>query len=183
MSHEVSHSIDDEGGAPDSLEWVRLTVQSRFFLDTDVSALLVFEVVAFLKFLRKFKQSTGNDFLIPSTWTLLDEVWHQMILNTSDYQDFCQRNLNLFLHHAPELSSDGDSVRIDRGMLKVQFDALKRDVASERYILWCKILPLAAPAWMVSAIRAEGLIPLQVRRILGRLASNRIKAGLKAPPS
>lgn len=35
----------------------------------------------------------------------VDEVWHQFILFTREYADFCQNYLGSFLHHSPHTSS------------------------------------------------------------------------------
>src|SRR5258708_601851 len=31
----------------------------------------------------------------------LDEIWHEFLLHTRDYQDFCQTVLGVFVHHQP----------------------------------------------------------------------------------
>jgi hypothetical protein len=40
----------------------------------------------------------------------VDEVWHQLILHTRLYQEFCQATLGQFLHHNPFSSGDPDPV-------------------------------------------------------------------------
>jgi len=32
---------------------------------------------------------------------VIDEMWHAFILNTRDYQDFCETYLSQFIHHPP----------------------------------------------------------------------------------
>lgn len=34
-----------------------------------------------------------------AAWKLMDDAWHEFILRTSDYEDFCEKAFGRFLHH------------------------------------------------------------------------------------
>jgi hypothetical protein len=44
----------------------------------------------------------------------VDALWHEFVLHTRDYQEFCDQALGRFLHHVPESSMSVESVA-DRG--------------------------------------------------------------------
>jgi hypothetical protein len=41
----------------------------------------------------------------------VDEVWHQFILFTKEYNGFCEDYLGSFMHHSPHISSTPSSRR------------------------------------------------------------------------
>lgn len=42
-----------------------------------------------------------GDVFIPEDMTMIDEMWHNFILFTKDYDFFCKKFLGKFLHHVP----------------------------------------------------------------------------------
>jgi hypothetical protein len=59
----------------------------------------------------EFKKFVGISALsgksIGMTDSLVDEVWHQFILFTKDYAEFCRGSLGRYMHHNPETSMTG----------------------------------------------------------------------------
>jgi hypothetical protein len=48
---------------------------------------------------------------VPGKWSptkIIDEGWHNMILFTQDYADFCQRFFGRFIHHSPHKMANPD---------------------------------------------------------------------------
>lgn len=45
------------------------------------------------------KKYRGHNIPMPSV--VVDEVWHEFILHTRDYEAFCEKYLGFFLHHVP----------------------------------------------------------------------------------
>ena len=45
------------------------------------------------------KKYRGHNIPMPSV--VVDEVWHEFILHTRDYEAFCEKYLGFFLHHIP----------------------------------------------------------------------------------
>lgn len=51
-------------------------------------------------FLASHKKHTKNDnFLMTSK--VVDELWHEFVLDTRSYHDFCNKTFGKYLHHAP----------------------------------------------------------------------------------
>lgn len=72
----------------------------------------------FIAYLMSDKQFVS----MPSV--VADDLWHEFILYTRDYQDFCRRAFGGFLHHAPAviLSREG---RSNEGLKRVWWYACK----------------------------------------------------------
>lgn len=51
------------------------------------------------QFFRAYLHSSGRAIAMPSR--VVDDLWHEFILFTRDYQLFCQRAFGRFLHHVP----------------------------------------------------------------------------------
>jgi hypothetical protein len=49
---------------------------------------------------------------------LVDDMWHELVLHTRDYADFCQTALGRFLHHVPEsaMSAPGAAANRSTGL-------------------------------------------------------------------
>lgn len=43
-----------------------------------------------------------EDVFIDDSTLIIDEMWHNFILFTQDYQNFCQDNFGRYIHHQPE---------------------------------------------------------------------------------
>ncbi|MBS3070918.1 hypothetical protein J4407_01295 [Candidatus Pacearchaeota archaeon] len=68
---------------------------------------------AFIEFKRYvfLTQIFGNNLAMMST--KVDAIWHQFILFTKAYHDFCEDNLQYFLHHTPYINGTPKSKRIE----------------------------------------------------------------------
>lgn len=51
-----------------------------------------------IKFMYIAKESEG---VVPLASKTIDSIWHEFILMTRDYQDFCEHYFETFLHHIP----------------------------------------------------------------------------------
>lgn len=61
-----------------------------------------------------------SDFLVPSLQ--IDDVWHELILCTREYQKFCEMFLGTFIHHSPELpSEEGETNQYSQGYQRTLF--------------------------------------------------------------
>ncbi|MBX9618848.1 MAG: hypothetical protein K2X10_06845 [Hyphomicrobiales bacterium] len=49
----------------------------------------------------------------------VDELWHEFILFTRDYEDFCKNAFGSFLHHTPAVVLDGGENRDNAGLARV----------------------------------------------------------------
>ena len=50
-----------------------------------------------------------GDVFIPEDLTMIDEMWHNFILFTKDYDFFCKKFLGKFLHHVPTSKQEEQS--------------------------------------------------------------------------
>jgi hypothetical protein len=57
---------------------------------------------ALRQFFLAYHQSEGQPVAMPSQ--VVDDLWHEFILYTRNYQDFCQRAFGQFLHHTPAVA-------------------------------------------------------------------------------
>jgi hypothetical protein len=49
--------------------------------------------------------ATSSQRFVPSA--AVDEMWHEFILHTRDYAEFCTRNFRRFIHHVPDRDGGG----------------------------------------------------------------------------
>src|SRR5262245_37396080 len=67
--------------------------------------------------------TSGKDFVsMPSV--AADALWHEFILYTREYKDFCRRAFGGFLHHMPAVVLSGDG-QINGGLEQVWWYACK----------------------------------------------------------
>ena len=90
------------------------------------------------QFLAVALAARGGRVAMPSQ--AVDVAWHEFILSTRDYQDFCRRVLGRFLHHTPAEALTGGWIR-----KAVRVEGLRR-------------------AWAL-ACRSEGLDPKRAARL------------------
>ena len=57
---------------------------------------------AFKEFKRYVGLIAAYDKPLPMLSDKVDEVWHQLILYTKEYEQFCNEKLGYFMHHIPE---------------------------------------------------------------------------------
>ena len=75
---------------------IRRRVQSRYphLTETDLDSV-------FSGLRQYFRLVLGRRALVSMPSQVVDVAWHEFILFTRDYRDFCQRGLGRFLHHVP----------------------------------------------------------------------------------
>src|SRR5690349_14913902 len=90
------------------LEYRNENVISSFLDSFDISedeALDIF--VEMLRFLWFSNISDGKEFVtIDHPLIILDEMWHQFILTTKDYNKFCKEYFGKYIHHSPTTKAD-----------------------------------------------------------------------------
>jgi hypothetical protein len=101
----VPNALSSDAPSADPL-WQRLLAYRAPFLldkllrsglaaDTDQAAELFLEVKKYLYL------ASSHDGRIPMTSSLVDAAWHQFILYTSEYSEFCEVIFGSYQHHAP----------------------------------------------------------------------------------
>ncbi len=70
-----------------------------------------------LKFLRLCASTPDTDF-VPSKY--VDEGWHEFVLCTRDYANFCESEFGAYIHHEPTEGADEDAYERTRQALLAQ---------------------------------------------------------------
>lgn len=60
----------------------------------------------FVELKKFFYLSSKSKLALPMTSIEVDNIWHQFILFTRDYFDFCEHIFGRYLHHSPNVKSD-----------------------------------------------------------------------------
>lgn len=86
------------------LEYQHPDVISRF---TDLFSISQDEACDIFTITKKFLFiSQIKGVFIPDDLLIIDEMWHNFILFTSDYNDFCLNSFKRFLHHRPATKNE-----------------------------------------------------------------------------
>ncbi|MES2823534.1 MAG: hypothetical protein V4732_08030 [Pseudomonadota bacterium] len=92
------------------LEYMNQDVIDSFQRNLDIEDEAAREV--FLDMLRfLWISSRYEDFkvnIIDSPLLIIDEMWHNFVLFTKDYREFCDQYLGFFFHHCPTTKKDID---------------------------------------------------------------------------
>lgn len=71
---------------------------------------------------------------------IIDEMWHTFILFTYDYELFCKKYFNHFIHHFPEVPQIGEEAKLSkedaRKMMKHVYEYLGEETSYKWYVLY-----------------------------------------------
>ena len=101
----------------------RFGAKYRFSLDE--SEALFGDVKAWL-YLVGTRTVTAPPLVILPSMEVVDDLWHEFILYTKDYADFCCRHFGHFIHHEPTREAERDFSRRQREANPAGFRAKKR---------------------------------------------------------
>jgi len=82
------------------------------------------------QFFTAFHNSRFQFVSMPSQ--IADEMWHEMILYTREYSDFCGKAFGRFLHHTPAVAMDPDKKISSAGIQRVWYWVCKDENISPR---------------------------------------------------
>jgi len=83
----------------------------------------------FRQFFMACSRSNGKQVAMPSK--AVDAYWHELILDTRSYAEWCERTLGRFLHHVPAERLGGDPAAND-GLRRAWFFACKDEAIDPR---------------------------------------------------
>jgi len=92
------------------LQYKNVKVIDRFLkmydVDQQIAEDIFQELLKYLYLSALTESKRKQDETVPSMgisfqMMIIDEMWHAFILNTRDYQDFCDTYLSEFIHHPP----------------------------------------------------------------------------------
>jgi hypothetical protein len=59
---------------------------------------------------------------------VVDDMWHELVLHTREYAEFCERAFGRFLHHTPESAMSADAAEENRGpALQITYRLARED--------------------------------------------------------
>lgn len=77
----------------------------------------LFEQVKRWLWLGNQSKCDGFELSIDQTLCVIDEMWHNFVLFTRDYQEFCESRFGYLIHHAPAtMAEDEEAGRVRRSM-------------------------------------------------------------------
>lgn len=140
----------------------------RFDLPTKECERIFDETKRWLYLVGKHSESNFN----PAIWdcmTVIDEMWHEFMLYSEDYSDFCLKYFGRYIHHLPTHSSDksktrtrllnGDLEAIERQRIEIDrlislvFDLFGRNIAR----LWFQEFKLQYPTAKLRNLQIKAL--------------------------
>jgi hypothetical protein len=80
---------------------------------------------------ENIKEKKGFRLFIDNSLMIIDEMWHNLILHTRIYQNFCNEKLGLFVHHEPTPASER-IIGFDSKEEKERFQESKEERLSEQ---------------------------------------------------
>lgn len=93
------------------------------------------------------RQQTSFRLVIDDHLIFIDEMWHNFILFTKDYHDFCMKYLGVFIHHQPTppkrrqrqrrevIRADGSHARLMNSRRR-QYEFIHDALGAETLVLW-----------------------------------------------
>lgn len=83
-------------------------------ISKDESEMLFIELKKLLWFLGQ-RDENASPFAILSTQSILDDYWHEFILYTKSYMEFCDLYFGRYIHHYPYDSHESIKNFVDKG--------------------------------------------------------------------
>ncbi len=85
------------------------------------------------------KMNLPQSLLLDEQTQVIDEMWHCFILFTKEYQEFCMKYLDVFIHHFPNTSKN---TTIDMELLyENQYNYIYENLGADTLIKWYEEYP------------------------------------------
>lgn len=78
---------------------------------------------------------------------LIDEMWHNFILFTKEYSEYCLESFGYYMHHAPNVSEEATDMPRYENQLKQQMEFIFDEFGNETLILWYDTFPSMYDKW------------------------------------
>jgi hypothetical protein len=112
----------------------------------EIEALSIFEETKkWLWLCYEYPNSEKNiNLLIDDSMIIIDEMWHNFILFTNDYHEFCQSNFGRYIHHQPITNKERENWNKDsskslseyKETLKKQYELIYDQLGEETLNKW-----------------------------------------------
>jgi hypothetical protein len=98
-----------------------------------------------------------SDFIVQKAMDPLDKMWHEFILFTQDYHNFCENYFGTYLHHVPCSEKEFQSFqqrkverkenfeKLEREKLKIFVTYIQQNLGDETLEAWFKQIPRLVP--------------------------------------
>lgn len=115
------------------------------WLDQNEVELLFEDLKKFLyvSYLVETKQASLSQFTLTTELNLIDEIWHQFILMTKDYEEFCLSTFGQYIHHSPAFEDFevGASFQTNSIDIRGQIEFIAKTWGEDTAIRWFRTWP------------------------------------------
>lgn len=124
----------------------------HFDVPRDEAQDLLNETKKWLWLCAQLKQ-TKQSLFIDKPILIIDKMWHNFILHTQEYHEFCMRNFNFFIHHRPTTVAEKDAFISERlsdpkkveekinKNIEVQYSSIHDLLGRETLVKWYHVYP------------------------------------------
>lgn len=120
-------------------EPVLIRFQKKFPVDREEAQDIFRETIKWL-YLCRADNPGGVELFINNDMLIIDEMWHNFILFTKDYQEFCSKYFKSYIHHFPDTSApqkpSKKTLAILRAKLKAQMSFIYDHLGEETLLKW-----------------------------------------------
>ena len=126
----------------------------RFALEADEAEKIFVEMLRWLWYIASTEPTAENPeaHAIDNPILVIDEMWHEFILVTRDYTEFCDSMFGRYIHHRPEGDGDGkpdpagaaDVKRALAALLarkRAKYEGIYDGLGKETFITWYHDFP------------------------------------------
>ncbi|KAB8037771.1 hypothetical protein GCL60_11395 [Silvanigrella paludirubra] len=71
---------------------------------------------------------------------IIDKMWHNFILFTKDYHEFCHKYFGRFIHHEPNVDQDKENIYFERDLTNM-YSYIYDKLGEETLNLWFREFP------------------------------------------
>lgn len=138
----------------------------RFAVATDEAETIFVEMLRWLWYLASTEPTAENPeaHSIDDPLIIIDEMWHEFILVTRDYTEFCEKMFGRYIHHrpssgdeeAPDLNGSAEVKQALAGLIgrkRAKYEAVYDCLGRDAFVTWYQTLPEKYDARAISALR------------------------------
>ncbi|HEU4791519.1 MAG TPA: hypothetical protein VFS71_17660 [Flavobacterium sp.] len=127
-----------------TLEYTNDDVIGRFL---EIYGIEEFEAISIFEETKKWLWLCSNakfDLIIDDSLFIIDEMWHNFLVFTKDYNEFCQSNFGCYIHHQPTTKKERENWNKDsskslsdyKETLKKQYELIYDQLGEETLNKW-----------------------------------------------
>lgn len=111
--NELLENLDAIDTTSDEMDEVVISgFMDRYDVTKEEAGEIFQETKKFLTLAAELQESEGISLFIDQPLLIIDEMWHNFILHTKQYFQFCFSRFNKFLHHVPTSRSQKKEIEL-----------------------------------------------------------------------